>query len=134
MMIIIKEHTKEVTDKCLPPANNQTWSSSSSLHRIPLSQVGLYLLFSMIPHGVGHPFDQFGSVVLALSHPSLLPTGQCEKLKILWLNRSTAEQQLKHRCVTNIILNLNPKDSTILTSRKKINSVAAKTRTRSNLH
>ncbi|KFV44559.1 Sodium channel protein type 5 subunit alpha, partial [Gavia stellata] len=55
--------------------------------------------------------------------------GQYKKLKIPRLSVSTAQQQLKHQCVVNIILLLDPKHRTIPTTRKKINSIPAKTRT-----
>ncbi|KAF1441678.1 V-type proton ATPase subunit S1, partial [Spheniscus demersus] len=41
-------------------------------------------------------------------------------------------QQLKHRCVINIVLTLNPKHSTVPATRKKINSIPVETRTLSN--
>lgn len=37
-----------------------------------------------------------------------------EKMKSPWLSVGAAQQQLKHWCVTNIILILNPKQSTVL--------------------
>ncbi|KAK4829726.1 hypothetical protein QYF61_006187 [Mycteria americana] len=44
--------------------------------------------------------------------------------------KSLTSQQLKHQCVINIILILNPKHSTTPATRKKINSIPAETRTR----
>lgn len=58
------------------------------------------------------------------SAPTL--AGQYEKLKRPWLGASAALQQLKYQCV---ILILKPKHSTVPATRKKINSVPAKTRT-----
>ncbi|NXW03613.1 MIPO1 protein, partial [Fregetta grallaria] len=47
--------------------------------------------------------------------------------------RRFLDQQLKHQCVINIILILNPKHSTKPNTRKKINSIPAENRTHVNL-
>ena len=62
------------------------------------------------------------------SVPSQL-AGQHKELKSPWLNVSTALQQLKHKYVIYIILNLNPKYDTITSTKGKINSIPAHTRT-----
>ena len=73
--------------------------------------------------------------VLAVSPPSFLCppayslVGWGEKLKSPWLSVNTAQQQLKHQCVINIILILNPNHITVPATRKKINSIPAETRT-----
>ena len=46
---------------------------------------------------------------------------------------SATQQQLNHERVINSILTLNPKHSTVPATKKKINSIPAKTRTREKL-
>lgn len=81
------------------------------------------LLFSMMPYGMEYPFGQLGqlsqlcpltnfSCVLSL----LVDTKVWETEKSLSV--STALQQPKHQCVTNIFVILNPKYSTVLLGRK----------------
>ena len=60
--------------------------------------------------------------------PASLLAGQYEKLKSPWLRVSTAQEELKHQHVINIILIPSPKHSTISSTRKKINSIPAETR------
>lgn len=52
-----------------------------------------------------------------------------EKLKSSWLNVSTAKQKLRHQCIINITLKLNPKHSTMQATRKKITFIPAQNRT-----
>lgn len=52
-----------------------------------------------------------------------------EKLKSSWLKVSTAKQQLRHQCIINVILKLNPKHSTMPATRKKITFIPAQNRT-----
>lgn len=52
-----------------------------------------------------------------------------EKLESLWLSVSTDQQQLKHHCVIDIFFILNPKDSIIQATMKKVNPITARTRT-----
>lgn len=47
-----------------------------------------------------------------------------------WLWESTAQHELKHQCVINTILILNPKHSTVPANKMKINSIPAGTRTK----
>lgn len=55
---------------------------------------------------------------------------QHEPLKVFGLVLSTAQQQPKLQCVISIILALNPKYSSVPATRKKMNSIPAKTRTK----
>ena len=59
--------------------------------------------------------------------PATSLAGQHNRLKSPWLSVSPALQQLKHQCVISIILILIPKHSTIPATRKKINTIPAKT-------
>ena len=61
--------------------------------------------------------------------PAFSLAGYHEKLKRPWLSVSTALQQVEHQCVFSIILILNPKHTTMPTTRRKINSVPAKIKT-----
>jgi len=58
-----------------------------------------FLLLSMTPYGMEHPFGQFGSDVLALISPSFLwipssPLARHEKQKLPWLCAGSAQQKL----------------------------------------
>lgn len=61
------------------------------------------------------------------STPSSSLAGQHKKLKSQ-LNISAAQQQLKCRCVINIIIILNAKPSNRSSTREKIESISAKSR------
>lgn len=80
-----------------------------------------------------HSFGQFETSYPAcapshLVHPQpLCWQGSRRNSKRLWLHVSTAQQELKHRCVTNTVCIVNPEHSTALATVKKINSVPAKT-------
>jgi len=87
------------------------------------------LYMSVTPRGLGYPLGRCGSAVPAVSPPSFLcppsllvgrPAREAEQ-------SLTAHQQLRHQCVINILLILNPNHSTTPATRKKINSVPAET-------
>lgn len=59
----------------------------------------------------------------------LMPRLSFEKLESLWLSVSTDQQQLKHHCVIDIFFILNPKDSIIQATMKKVNPITARMRT-----
>lgn len=89
-------------------------------------------ILSLMFNGVRNPFDHFRSAVLVMLPPtflypcSLAVHGQW---RTPWLILSaTEEQQKKHWCAINIVLLLNPKHSTVLPSRRKFNSIQAKSR------
>ena len=79
-----------------------------------------FLLFSTMPHRVGHPFGPSGPAVLFLSPPSSLSTpspslaGHDKELESPCIWVSAALQLLKHRCVISIILILSPKQHHII--------------------
>lgn len=56
-------------------------------------------------------------------------TRHLEKLKSPWVSVTAAQQQLKDKCVINVIFVLNPKYNTIQAIRKKDNCIPAETRT-----
>ena len=90
---------------------------------------------SITSYCMEYPFGQFVSAVMAMLPPSFLCTSflaEHGKLQSPWLSVSTAQQQLKHQCIINIMLILNPKHSTIPATRKKINSVPAENKTVTN--
>jgi len=72
-----------------------------------------------------YPLGQFGSAVLGLSPPKILPTPSLlgeggnagETALMLW---STAQQQPKHRDVTNTFLATNTKHSITRAARAKL--------------
>ena len=70
-------------------------------------------------YGMEGPFGQFGSAVLAVSPPRILPTPSLLGERGGMLERqpcccaSTAQQQPKHWCVSNIFLATNTKHSTM---------------------
>ena len=102
----------------------------------PPGQVPPIYILGMMFYGMEYPFGWFGSAVLALLPPSFLHTcllAEHRKLKNPWLKISATQQQLKHQRVINIILTLNSKHSTVPATKKKINSIPAKTRTREKL-
>lgn len=86
------------------------------------------------PRGIRYPFGLFESAALVLSPhssshtPSSIVAGQWEELKRPWIYVKTALQQLKHKCVVNIVLTLDPNQRTISPTRKKTNSVPAESR------
>jgi len=90
----------------------------------------LYML-SLTSYGMEYPFGQVGQLSwlypLPASYalPAFSLASQYDKLKSLWLLRNNS----KHQCAINIILIPNPKHSTTPTTRKKINSIPAETRT-----
>ena len=113
-------------------------SSQSPSSRPPHpSQLPPVLLFSMTSYGLEYPWASLGQLSqlcplpASCAPPASLLAGQYEKLKSPWLRISTAQQQLKHQCVINVILILNPKRNTIPATRNKINSTPAETRTHS---
>jgi len=66
----------------------------------------------------------WGMVLYPLSNlcaPGLLTGRAAQEAEMPLALCSAAQRQLKHQCVINIILILNPKHSTILAIRKKIN-------------
>lgn len=87
-------------------------------------QPSLYTDHEML-HGMEYPFGTFRCAVLAVLPPSFLCTcllPEHGKLKNPGLRVSTAQQLPKYQCVTNIILILNPKHSTVPAAWKKSNS------------
>ena len=90
----------------------------------------LYLLFSMMTHSMKYPFGHFGSAVLSLYFPSFLCASS---LLSCQGSVSSAQQQLKHQCDINITDIVNPKHSTIPTTRKNINSIPDEARTPLNI-
>lgn len=98
--------------------------SSSLPPPIPILLILLRSLPAAIWHGK-YPFGHLGSALLVLCPPSscCTPNPHCqhEELQSPWLRTRIALQQLEHGCVTSFILILNPKHSTVPTSRKNIN-------------
>lgn len=92
----------------------------------------LILFLSMRPYGMGQRFSQFGSSVLALCPPSSSCTSSsalAREHEVKSLRICTAQEQLQHWCVMNIIPSLNPKHSSIHDTKKKIKYIPDKTRT-----
>lgn len=95
----------------------------------PQQSFPLVYVLSMTPHGLKCPFGQLWSAVLAATLPDFLCTppyllaGQHEKERSL----TTVQQQLKHQCVTNMIV-LNLKHRATPGTVKKINSTPVNTR------
>lgn len=58
-----------------------------------------------------------------------LPAGRAWDTERSLIRVSTSKKQLKHRCVINLIFILNPRGNSISTTRKKINSTPAESRT-----
>lgn len=61
-----------------------------------------------------HPFDQFGSAILAILPPSFLCTSSLAEngtLQSLLFRVSTTVEQPTHQCVINVIFTLNPEHS-----------------------
>jgi len=115
-----------------PPTD---WCATHSLSSsCPPSQFFPILLFNMTPHGTGCPFGRSGSAVLVLPPPSsfcplCFRTGRAApEADVSLALCSTSQWQLKHQRVIIILIH-NPKHSTIPTTRKKINSSSAETRT-----
>lgn len=112
------------SDQC--PAHPR-WAVGSSW---PTSSVNI---LTMMLHGMEYPFGKFRSAVLTVLPPSFSCTcslPECGKLKNPGFRVSTAQQQPKYQCVANIILILNPKQSTVPAARKKSNSsIPAESRT-----
>lgn len=104
MIIVMIEYTKQVMHKVTIrwPMPSRFLSRSS-----PPSWFLPVFSFSMILHGMEHPFGQFGSAALVLSPPSSLYSLQhpCwqQKLKCPWLCVKTALQHLKW-CVISTVL------------------------------
>lgn len=63
----------------------------------------------------------FGILLLAYPQPACYG-GRVRKIK-LWHSSSTAQPETKHCCVTNTLLVMNPKHSTIWAIMKKVNSI-----------
>lgn len=116
------------------PNCHQPLSIQSLSSRLPAPcQLSPVLLFSTIPKGLGYPFVSWEAGAPAVSPP--LPfeipaslAGQFEMLTSPWFSVSAAQKQLKHQCVINNILNLNPKHSIVSAARKKTKSIPANTR------
>lgn len=73
----------------------------------------------------------FGSNVLAVSPPRFLSTPSLITGRAVWVSSpwlSVSTKQLNHQCVTNVILILNSKHSTIPATTKKIDSVPGENR------
>lgn len=85
---------------------------------------------------MGPLFGQVGSVDLVMSPPKSLCilrlfAGRAMREAETSLNYvSTGQQQLKYQCVINIVLILNPKQDSMPTTKKRINSVLAESRTK----
>lgn len=94
------------------------------------SQIPPVYKLSMTFAGMEHPLGQFWSAAPSWLLLDLL-TGRDWETKKSWnlLLSCTTEQLLKASLCYNIILIVNPKHSTVLATRKKINSVSAETRT-----
>lgn len=87
--------------------------------------------FKEVSKQIYNSFGQFGSLVLTTLRHSFLCTcsvAEHEKLKTPYFRANTTWQQLKHQCIINIILTLNPKYNTIPAA-KKIYSIPAEMRT-----
>lgn len=72
--------------------------------------------------GMGYPFGQFGSALLAMLPPRFLCTcslAEHIKQKSPWLKVNTAQETPKHQCVNNIVLITNPKCSIVFGTVKK---------------
>lgn len=92
-------------------------SSQQLLTNLP----SLYADHEML-HGMEYPLGTFRFAALAMFPPSFLCTCSLPehgKLKNPGFRVSTAQQQPKYQCVTNIIPTLNPKHSTVPAARKK---------------
>lgn len=120
-------------DQCWPSlfvAINISWPTSS------------VCMLSLMPYSMENPSGQFRPAVPAILPPSLLcpcllsrayaehvSIPEHRNLKIPWLRVGAAEQQLKHRCVINVLHRFNLKQSTVPATRKEINSIPYKHRT-----
>lgn len=71
----------------------------------------------------------FSTLKGKIMSPDLMTRLSFENLEGLWLSVSTDQQQLKHHCITDSFFILNPKDSIIQATMKKVNPIAAGTRT-----
>lgn len=90
------------------------------------------LSFSMTPHSLGHTFGQLTSAIPVLFsrvHPQVLAGRAAPGAETSSALCSSALQQLTHWCAINTVFILNPKHSTMTTTKKKINSVLTETRT-----
>lgn len=119
---MIKGYTVKVMDKCSPPIDCCPASPLAISPQL-FSSVWCCMIWVRSTASLGQ-LSQHHPLPSSCIPPAYSLAGQYEKLKNPWLSISTAQQQLKHRCVINIILTLNPKHITVLA-----NSVPAETRT-----
>lgn len=84
---------------------------------------------SQLPPSLNTGHDVISLCPVQVRVLALIPSGlstfslaEHQTLKSLWVRVSTAEQQLKHYCVIDIILILVKKTSSVSATRKKINS------------
>ena len=75
------------------------------------------------------PLASLGQLSWLCPLPASCASGRAWNAKKSLASINITQQQLKHQCVINIILMLNPKHSTIPATKKKINSIPAKTST-----
>lgn len=100
---------------------------------LPLLSSVLFLI--LMTCGMGHPFSQFGSAVLATSALSSLHIPSCllaehHEQKRLQLYIRPTQQQFRHECAITTFSILSPKLSIMSqASMKKINSIPGTTRT-----
>lgn len=93
--------------------HHQLTTLSQSLSSSTQPVFPLVLLLSMTSYGMEYPVGQLGSAVLAMPHL----VGPCEKPKRPDFV-STAQQQLRHSCIINIVSITNPKYSPMLATKK----------------
>jgi len=115
-------------------AQHLLWKTNAITPNIPLSPsfywwAWHHMLWDIPLVSWGHLF-QLGLLPISCAPPAYSLAGHCEKQKRPWHNVSAVQQQLKHPCVINTVLDTNPKHSTIQATRKKINSSLAKTGTK----
>lgn len=87
-----------------------------------------FILFSMSPYVMRHPFVQLASAAQAASPhalPACLLAWWCEKPNSPWVCASTAQQQLKHGSVISTVLATDLQHSNILAAVRKISSIPA---------
>lgn len=119
-MYLCMHKTSDTQSNCSPSTN---WCSASAWAASPPRTTPLsFMLFHMMSYGMNIPlaslrqlswFSPFQLLVLSPS-PSL--SGQYKKLKnwnVLGSAVNTAQQQLKHWCIINIVFLLKPKHSNI---------------------
>ena len=98
----------------------------------PISQ---FLIAEQTSYGMEYPVGQFGSAVLVVSLPKILPTpslllsGGGNVGDTALVCAGTAQQQPKHRCVINTLLASKRQHSTMRAAVGRINSISARPNT-----